>query len=128
MDPNQIKETVSQMQAEYQKLASAHEAMTLRAERAEQALARGAVTKVASHGDIAAKTAGLSGRLVIAGVLPEGKEKEFTDRIIGDPTELYGVCNKLAALVTSGAGAIADHNEPDDPETDGLDPIERFAR
>jgi hypothetical protein len=128
MTPEQIKDTVNKMTVEFQKVASQLEVMTKRAELAERALAVKAVSKVASSQDLNVKTAALTGRLVVAGVLPEDREVEFRTRIVEDPTELYEVCNKLASLVSSGKTASPDPDMKDEPESDGLDPIERFAR
>lgn len=128
MNSQEILATVEKMQAAHQKVASELEAMTRRAHSAETALAKGAVTKIASHEDLTTKTAALTGRLVSAGVLSEDMEAGFREKIVSDPTELFAVCNKIASMLRSGSVAQVDADTPDEPESDGLDPIERFAR
>lgn len=129
MDPKEITKIVTDMQQEHQKVASFAAAETARADRAESALARLAVTKVASSEDLTVKTAALTGRLVITGVLDESAESAFRDRIMQDPSELIGVCTKLASMLSARHSAQADPSAPDEDEVDdGLDPIARFVR
>ncbi len=135
MNQATIEQTVEQMRAEFSDVAQkcaqaevARDAAIARAARAEDALVKTAVTKVASAADFTTKVASLAGRLVASGSLEAASESDFVGRIVADPSELVGVCLKLAAFGGPGGlpGAFADPDSPAETAGDSRDPIERF--
>ena len=135
MNQADIQSTVLKMQEEFTKVAQKcaaaeveRDAAIKRAERAESALATSAVTKVASGEVFHTKVAALAGRLVATGILSSENESEFVGRISADPSELLGVCVKLAEHGGQSGipGAYPDPDSPADLSGEGRDPIQRF--